>query len=233
MQASFNIFKNHRLKKVSFHGEDTFPLYITITRNGKSTTIKSSFFNLLSKERFSFGSFGNSFTPSINTVVEAEKSLMKFLLKKYDEFDLSQAAEARDWWGKDINEIFIEDFKINLQTFFNDEGLSELGKVFIEGVSSSPFYKLKEDLEKSLNPDLFIKLCTNSMVCNSPFFTLNDFMYKNLKSIYLSRYMFEEMADKYENFLRKEYPQCDSKKIIYLINKKLKEKNESYRKMGI
>lgn len=223
-KISYKIIQNTRLNEVPFHDISTYPLYIQITYLRKTTHIKSSYFELLSQKRYG-NDLGFKFFPSkIERIINEEKKLMDFIVEKYEnDTQIIQIGEKYKYWSLDLVDSFLKSFQTDLFVWLSDEGLYPASQYIPMILDSYSFQEFMDVLNNGLLSDkVRVKLFDSYYFYDNPFFTLSDFVNKELKSNIFSRYMWEndKMQQKFTNFVTLNHPKCDLKYIKDKIQQK-------------
>jgi len=168
---------NERLKQVSFHGEDTYPLYVQITFMRKTYYFKSYYFELLSSPRFSLTVAGITEGPSIQDAIEMELEVCKFIIERHpDDFSLDLFKKEYAFYSKDLCEIMENAFLDYLFVFFNDEGASTFATTIAIGGRYRIAFELVRDMKRVLSKPVYEKLIENAFFYAPPYLIIYGFM---------------------------------------------------------
>ncbi len=176
-QVTYKVYHNERIKKVSFHGKLVYPLYIRLTFDRRSTEYKSNMFDLFMKPKYGIRVSGQVYHPSIEKVIQREEKLIEFVIDRHpDDFSLEVFKQEYDYYGRDLLDEMEPGFMNYLQTFFEDEGMPNLGDVLANSRWGVSLYDVIRDLKMALKPDLFQRLIDHSFHYAPPYFPLHQFI---------------------------------------------------------
>src|SRR5260370_31403764 len=83
-KISYKTYYNDRLKKVDFHGQQAYPLYVQLTYERKTIFWKSYYFELFSKPRFFLDIPGaGTKGPELELAIRKEKEVIEFIIEKH------------------------------------------------------------------------------------------------------------------------------------------------------
>lgn len=158
-KISYKLYQNSRLKPVSFHGKEIYPLYVQVTFDRHSIYFKSYYFDLLSAPIYAVRHHSGSRYPGIKEVEEKEQRLIEFILQKYsDLFSLELFKEKYVYYSSDLLSLMDEDFKDYLFTFLNDEGDDFLAMMIKRASDFEAGIRIVEGLQRPLKQNLYQKM---------------------------------------------------------------------------
>lgn len=176
-QVTYKVYPNERIKKVSFHGKLMYPLYIRLTFDRRSTEYKSNLFDLFMKPKYGIRVSGQVYPPSIEKVIKREEKLIEFVIDRHpDDFSLEVFKQEYDYYSRDLLDEMEPGFMNYIQTFFEDEGMPNLGDVLANSRWEVSLYEVIRDLKMALKPDLYQHLIDHSFHYAPPYFPLYQFI---------------------------------------------------------
>ena len=222
-KVSFKTYLNERLKPVSFHGIDIYPLYVQVTFDRQSIYFKSYYFDLLSQPQYVARHFTGNRNPSIEEIRIKEERLSNFIIEKYgDDFSLEVFQEKYNYYSRDLLNMMESGFKEYLWIFFNDEGDNLLASMihligrFESGIN------ITDSLKRPLKTTLYDKMIANAAYYAPPYLPLMQLAKQKGegKVTTLSVYEWEskEIQDSLDQLLEKSFPNYARKKIDPYIN---------------
>ena len=221
-QVTYKVYHNERIKKVSFHGKLVYPLYIRLTFDRRSTEYKSNLFDLFMKPKYGIRVSGQVYPPSIEKIIQREEKLIEFVIDRHpDDFSLEVFKQEYDYYSRDLLDEMEPGFMNYIQTFFEDEGMPNLGDVLANSRWEVSLYEVIRDLKMALKPDLYQRLIDHSFHYAPPYFQLHQFIETPLRppfevltvmdwEIPATRKAFVEFMDKF-------YPDIDIATILKAI----------------
>jgi hypothetical protein len=222
--VTYKTYYNDRLNKVSFHGKQTYPLYIQVTYNRKSHFFKSYYFNLFSKAKYGINVAGKIYAPDLKDIIKKEETLIEFVIDKNPEsFSLDLFKKEYAFYSRDLLDIMEDTFLDYLHTFLHDEGLPNMAETVRPGVLTSKAYELVRDMRKAFNPTLYKKLVESSLYYAPPYLLLYEFSEKPqqtaLRIFTVMEWEQVGIKNKFEFFFKKNYPDNDLAEILREIQK--------------
>lgn len=178
-KITYKVYPNIHLKrKVDFHGEETYPLYVQVTYERKPISFKSYYFDLLSKPRYLLKIPGvGTKGPSLADCIKKEKEVIEYIINKHkDDFSHELFKSAYQYLCNDLCDVFQDGFVDYLHRFFWDEGRPALGDVALFGSKDVIAYDLVRDFRKALKPELISKLEENALYYAPPYLQIYGFM---------------------------------------------------------
>src|SRR5690606_12270311 len=98
-KITYKTYLNNRLKKIPFHSQETYPLYVQVTYRQKTIFFKSAFFEMFSDTRYC----EEGKCPSIEFVIDKEHLLIDYVIKLHeDDFSLERFKTAYDYYSRDL-----------------------------------------------------------------------------------------------------------------------------------
>lgn len=222
---SYKVYSNERLKPVSFHGIETYPLYIQVIYDRKPIYFKSYFFDLLSKEIYSLDYVTGKKPPSQKEIIAKEEAVLAFLIRQQNKsFSLDSFRNNYYYYSKDLLSQVDAGFKDYLITFFEDQGLQGLRSLIQAGRETIMSAGLIDGFKSALKPQLFKILLENAPYYGPPYLPLQDFIQQKSKDIFptFSVYQWKEYQSEFEFFLKKEYTDYSFKEVGSYIKKIIK-----------
>ena len=85
-KVSYKTYLNDRLKQVDFHGQPTYPLYVQVAYERKTTFLKSYYFEQFSKPRFAITlPNGSNRGPDITLALKKDEEVILFIFGKLED----------------------------------------------------------------------------------------------------------------------------------------------------
>lgn len=227
-QVTYKTYFNDRLKKVSYHGKLTYPLYVQVTFDRQSIFFKSYYFDLFSKPKYAVHIAGERFGPDIKDIIEKEELLIGYIVdKNTGNFSLDLFKSEYAYYSRDLLDGMEESFLEYLYSFFYDEGLPSLAETIKAGYGNCKLYDLIQDFKISLKPELFKKLRENSLYYSLPYLPLCEFNEKPKRTL-LSAFTvmdWEDVAakERFRSFWKHYYPYNDIEPVLKEIQDKISE----------
>lgn len=163
-KVTYKTYLNKRLKKVSFHGQQTYPLYVQVSYRGKTIFFKSYYFDLFADEKYAPEQEGHGKKPLLADIEKMEDLLLDFvigLMGPYFTFDIFRRGYSR--FGQDICKATEESFVANALVFFVGREMPALGWAVFSGSREKALHTLLHDLHTALKDDLYSELMSYSM----------------------------------------------------------------------
>ena len=226
-KVSYKTYFNDRLKKVYFHGEYTYPLYVQLTFDRKTIFFKSYYFELFSKPRYFLSVAGVSGAPSIEEITKLENEVIDFIVDKYaDSFSLDLFKKEYAYYCTDLCDITEEGFLDYLYTFFQDKGMSTFAVVVREGGRYRRVYEMLRDMKMAFTQKLYEEMIENSFYYAPPYYPLYSFMQERKKWPMLSLSVMEwesgNIQVPFEEYVKKRFPNINTKDVVGDVDKWLK-----------
>lgn len=234
-KVSYKTFLNDRLKKVHFHGKQTYPLYVHVTYDRKTIFFKSYYFELFSKPRYVLFSSGKTHSPTIEQIIEKEKELIDFVIDKtLSDFSLDRFKEEYLFYGQDLCDLTEPGFGDYLFTFFQDKGMPALATTIKEGGKFRILYDVVRDMKTALAKPLYNELVESSFYYAPPYLALFGFMLQSKKWPLLSFSTMEwedvRIRNGFSEYVLKNFPLQNLKEVEEQVYKwlNLKKGNTSH-----
>lgn len=156
-KVSRKTYKNERVKPVLFQGAETYPLYVQLTFDRKTTFFKSYYFEVFAQPQYNY--LGNTL-PQIEGL---ESRAIDFVTDKYSEqFDLELFPTWYKKFNKDVLDGLDVPFKEWLVAFFQREKVRGFAKLLRRGLTEVCALELLDDFKTSLTRDLYERLMTEA-----------------------------------------------------------------------
>lgn len=223
-KVSYKTYFNDRLKKVSFHGKLTYPLYVQVTFDRKTIFFKSYYFELFSKPRYFLSVAGLTGGPSIEDIIKKENALIDFIIEKnLPDFSLDLFKQEYAYYSKDLCDITEDGFIDYMYVFFQDKGMPAFAVTVQQSSKFRIVYDVVRDMKRAFNKPLYDELIENSFYYAPPYLPLYGFMQQTKKWPMLSLTVMEWEDKKttvgFIEFMKKYYPDKDSVEVVDQINK--------------
>jgi len=221
-KVTHKVYYNDRLNKVLFHGKSTYPLYIQVTFDRKTTFFKSNFFELLSKPKYGIQHLGKIYGPDLKDVIAKEEALIEFVVdKNLKNFSLEVFRKEYEFYSRDLLDEMEDGFRNYLYTFFHDEGMPWLAESLKVGSKLITPYDVVYDMKIALKPSMHEKMIENSFHYGPPYYVLYEFSKKFYKSPPFMLPLYEwaklDIKEQFVDFMNKFYPDVN----VFDITKKI------------
>ena len=152
-KVSYKTYKNERVKPVLFQGVDTYPLYVQLTFDRKTTFFKSYYFEVFAQAQYNY--LGNTL-PQIDLL---EAHAIDYVTDKYSErFDLELFPIWYKKFNKDVLDGLDAPFKEWMITYFQKEKIGGIPALLRQGMTAVCAMELLDDFKTALTPDLYKRL---------------------------------------------------------------------------
>lgn len=230
-KVTYKTYSNDRLKKVFFHGQPIYPLYVQVTFDRKTIVFKSYYFELFSKPRYAIFMDGKMHGPKIKNILEKENEVIEFVIdKNLPDFSLEKFKLDYNFYGKDICDEMEPRFIDYLFVFFSDKGMPALASTIQQGCKFRIAYDVVRDMKKALTKPLYDELVANSFYYAPPYLSVYGFMMQKKKwpilSLTVMEWENENIKEKFIVYVKKYYQGIDTAKILEQIEKWLKQFKE-------
>ena len=129
-KVSRKTYKNERVKPVLFQGAETYPLYVQLTFDRKTTFFKSYYFEVFSQAQYNY--LGNT----LPQIEELESRAIDFVTDKYSEqFDLEIFPIWYKKFNKDVLDGLDVPFKEWLIAYFQRERVGGFAALLRRGLT--------------------------------------------------------------------------------------------------
>jgi hypothetical protein len=223
-KVTYKTYFNERLKRVSFHGKLTHPLYIQVTFDRKTTFYKSYYFELFSKPKYHLLAAGKKGGPSLEQVIAKENELIDFVIDKtIDDFSLERFREQYLYYCRDLCDVTEGGFREYLLTFFHDKGMPVFAATLNQGSKTKILYDVVRDLKTALKPALYDELIENSFYYAPPYLPLFEFMMQFKKwpilSLSLMEWENKDVRNSFSEYVVKNFSSQDVKEVSEKVSK--------------
>ena len=169
--VSYRTYFNDRLKLVEFHGVETYPLYIQVTHDRRTSFFKSYYFDLLRQPKYDFSK------PSLAQVDELENRLIEHLIAlRKDRFYLDDLVRNYKVFGSDVLDKVDGLFRVWLADYFKKEALPGLTELMEHVPDAVVMIRVWEDLKKILHPGIFEKMEEKAVRDAEPYMLLATYI---------------------------------------------------------
>lgn len=218
-KVSYRLFWNKDLKEVDFQGISSHPLYIQLIHRRKTTTIKSSYFDILSDKRFQPQANKSAGRVKPKELVKWETQLVDHVIKELGaDFSLEAFKKKYGFYGSDFVRELEEGFKAYMFLFFIAQNLPNLGKSIVNGSEGGKLYDLIADLRQGLRSKIYERLILGSVEANQPFMVVHEYLqtFRTTGPPYLNIYSWEKPlnSERFAKYLlERKYDVQETKKI--------------------
>ncbi|MES1224281.1 MAG: hypothetical protein ABUT20_52790 [Bacteroidota bacterium] len=181
-QISFKTYHNERIKPVTFHGKEMYPLYLQLTYNRQTIYFKSYYFDLFSKSKYVIRHFSGNRKPVIKEVIEKEETLINDILKKnHTNFSLALFKERYEFCCRDIIQELESGFFYYLFVYLTDEGVDFIGTLIYDRANQTNLNTLLRNMKKAFKPSIYDKLIENAAYYAPPYLPVFEFAENHFK----------------------------------------------------
>jgi len=210
-KVTYKTYFNERLKKVSFYGKITHPLYVQVTFDRKTIFFKSYYFELFSKPRYLLLAADEKKSPTVENVIAMENELIEFVIDKtIDDFSLDQFKKSYLYYCRDLCDITEDGLRDYLLTFFTNKGLPGLAGAIMEGSRDKVLFDVVGDLKLALKPDIYDELIENSFHYAPPYISLYGFMLQQKRwpmlSLNVKEWSDPKIKIDFNEYVQRKYP---------------------------
>ena len=170
-QVSYKTYPNERVKPVLFRGRETFPLYVQLTYDRKTTTLKSYYFDVFAQPMYDY------LGTTISQMDELESRVIDYVTVKYaDRFDLSEFPSRYRMFNKDVLDSLEKPFKEWLISFFEEERAPGYAALLRLGMQTVCALELWDEFQIALAPELYQLLMTKAAKDAPPYIPMAEFI---------------------------------------------------------
>lgn len=173
--VTYKTYFNDRIKPVVFQGKETYPLYVQVTYDRKTTFFKSYYFDVFAQPKYDF------LKTTISQMVEMESGALDFIIaRNTDRFSLDHLSRQYKIVSRDLLDSFDGPFKIWLATYFREEGLPGLAAMMEHVLEEVPAIQLWDDFKKVLDPVVFDRMEEKAAQYGPPYIPLAAYIRNKL-----------------------------------------------------
>lgn len=218
-KITYKTYFNNRLKKIPFHSQETYPLYVQVTYRQKTIFFKSAFFEMFSDTRYC----EEGKCPSIEFVIDKEHLLIDYVIKLHeDDFSLERFKTAYDYYSRDLCTSTEEACRAFITTFFTGKGLPVIGLTLSKGSKDKVLYDLLRELESILHPSFYASF-NKALAIAPPYILLYGFMeqYKDWpdKTLTVMEWENGDTISALEKYIKKKHPERNVDQIKRAVKK--------------
>lgn len=216
-KVTYKIIFNEQLKKVQYKDSLTYPLYLQLTYRRKTTNIKSVGFETYSNPGFLNQKPLEAALPSKEEIIKKEERLIAFIIGELaGEFSFESFKHTYNYYSTDFLKALEGGFRAYILVFFVERNLSDLGKTIAEGSKSGNLYKILQDLEKSIYPEIYRDLIEKSISSHQPYLPIYGFLrLSGVSTVNIMEWQSDSMREAFGSYLEKHH----SDEEIKFINK--------------
>jgi hypothetical protein len=166
-KVSYKTYFNERVKPVQFRRRDTYPLYVQITYDRKSTSLKSYYFDVFSQPKYDYIGM------TIDQMDALESRVIDFVTAKYsDRFTLADFPAWYKVFNKCVLDSLETPFKEWLIGYFEAEKVAGYAALLRQGMQEVSALELLDEFKTALAPDLYERLITKAAAEGPPYIPL-------------------------------------------------------------
>jgi hypothetical protein len=156
-KVSHKTYKNVRVKPVLFQGAETYPLYVQLTFDRKTTFFKSYYFEVFAQAQYNY--LGNT----LLQIEGLESRVINYITDKYSEqFDLELFPIWYKKFNKDVLDGLDGPFKEWVITYFQREKVGGFSALLRQGMTEVSAMELLDDFKTALTLELYERLITEA-----------------------------------------------------------------------
>jgi hypothetical protein len=217
-KVTYKTYYNERVKKVSFQGGETYPLYVQVTYDRKTIIFKSYYFDIFSQTKYDY------FGTTMAQIDELENRVMDFVTARYaDEFSLDRVPSRYKMFSIDVLDTMEEPFKEWMIRFFETEKLPGYAAMIRSVMKEVSAMHLLDEFKIGLSSPIYNRLEEKAARQGPPYIPLASFIRQKQSKgpicLPLHEWIQEEKQFEIEDFIDANYGDYDFMKI--LINIKL------------
>jgi len=215
-QVSYKTYLNDRLKPVSFQGRETYPLYIQLTYDRKTSFFKSYYFGVFTQPKYDY------LRTTIAQMDELESRVIDYVTNRYSaEFSLHSFPSRYQMFSKDVLDSLENPFKEWLIAYFEKENVLGYAALLRHGMQEVCALELLDEFKISLAPDLYERLMAAAAKDAPPYIPMAGFVrHRQPKGPFclpLHEWIEEERRVEAEHYIYKEFYPYDMAKILKTI----------------
>ena len=166
-KVSYKTYFNERVKPVQFRRRETYPLYVQITYDRKTTTLKSYYFDVFSQPKYDYIGM------TIDQMDALESRVIDFVTARYsDRFTLADFPGWYKVFNKCVLDSLETPFKEWLVGYFEAEKVAGYAALLRQGMQEVCALELLEEFKTALAPDLYERLISKAAAEAPPYIPL-------------------------------------------------------------
>lgn len=170
-KVSYKTYRNERVKPVLFQGKETYPLYVQVTYDRKTSFFKSYYFDVFAQPKYDY------LRTTIAQMDELESRVIDYVTDRYSaEFSLSSFPSWYRTFNKDVLDSLEEPFKEWLITYFQKENLPGYAALLRHGMQEVCALELLDEFKISLAPDLYERLMAAAATDAPPYIPMSAYI---------------------------------------------------------
>lgn len=215
-QVTYKTYFNERVKPVRFRGRETYPLYIQMTYDRKTTAFKSYYFNVFAQPKYDYAGV------TIDQMEMLESGAIDYVTARYSgKFTLADFPTWYHMFNKCVLDSLETPFKEWLVAYFEAEKVGGYAALLREGMQEVCALELLDDFKLALAPDLHDKLLSKAAAEAPPYIPLaayiRDRQPKGPFCLPLFDWVREERQIDAEDFIYHQYRDYQMAKILKTI----------------
>jgi hypothetical protein len=169
--VSYKTYFNERVKPVRFRRRETFPLYVQITYDRKTTSLKSYYFDIFSQPKYDYTGM------TIDQMDALENRVIDFVTAKYsDRFTLADFPTWYKVFNKDVLDSLETPFKEWLIGYFETEKVAGYATLLRQGMQEVCALELLDEFKSALAPELYERLLSRAITEAPPYIPLSSYV---------------------------------------------------------
>lgn len=170
-QVSYKTYLNERVKPVLFRDRETFPLYVQVTYDRKTTSLRSYYFDVFAQPKYDY------LGTTIAQMDELESRAINYVTVKYaDRFDLSEFPTWYKLFNKDVLDGLESPFKEWLISYFEKERVPGYAALLRVGMQEVCALELLDEFKIALAPDWYERLMAKAAKDAPPYIPMAEYI---------------------------------------------------------
>ncbi|NML24024.1 hypothetical protein HHL16_24315 [Pseudoflavitalea sp. G-6-1-2] len=212
--VTYKTYLNDRVKAVPFRDSETFPLYIQITYDRRTTAIKSYYFEIFQQVKYDYTN------TSLRDIEQLENNAINYVINWYSEkFDLNLFPAWYRMFSKDILESLDIPFKNWLAAFLQKQKISGFGALIEAGIHQVSALQILEEIHTIFPSDLYTKMLAEAAKEAPPFIPLSAYVRTRKNTPFclpLHEWLTLQNSQEIDDFMN-ESPECWGYDILKII----------------
>jgi hypothetical protein len=170
-QVSYKTYLNERVKPVLFRDRETFPLYVQVTYDRKTTSLKSYYFDVFAQPMYDY------LGTTLAQMDELESRAIDYVTVKYaDRFYLSEFPTWYKLFNRDVLDGLERPFKEWLISYFEGERAPGYAALLRMGMQTVCALELLDEFKIALAPDLYERLMAKAAKDAPPYIPMAEYI---------------------------------------------------------
>lgn len=223
-KVSYKTYLNDRIKPVLFQRKPTYPLYIQLTYDRKTSFFRSYYFDVFAQPKY------DHLRTTISQIDELESRVISYVTNRYSaEFSLHSFSSWYQLFNKDILDSLENPFKEWLIAYFEKGKLPGHAALLRHGMREVSACKLLDEFKIYLAPGLNERLIAAAVTDAPPYIPIAAYILHRQPSgpfcLPLYEWLQPETQTDVKGYIDKEFSLYDMGRIIKAIKDLLRHKH--------